>query len=236
MDLRQRIPRRHSRSLRFLRLLPAGVARLPRITSPALATKRGVFLYRMFYNGTTDMKLIFLKHTSTDWDDSGRIKGQTDVGLNATGRDEARHLAERLRDFKIELIVSSDLSRARETAEIIRAALGVGAPVRLESNLHECSFGQLEGLTKEQALGKFGPELAGDWEDQHLAYNFRPFGGESRDEVLARHQAALQALAAESPDQPILIVGHGRGLTTLLATLGHSPTIKKNEFYLVEVK
>jgi len=89
------------------------------------------------------MKLILIKHTSTDWDDSGRIKGQTDVGLNATGRDEARHLAERLRDFKIELIVSSDLSRARETAEIIRAALGVGAPVRLESNLHECSvFGR----------------------------------------------------------------------------------------------
>ena len=87
-------------------------------------------------------------------------------------------------------------------------------------------------MTKEQALAKFGSELAGDWEDQHLCYNFRPFGGESRDEVLARHRATLQTLAAESPARPVLIVGHGRGLATLLAALGQLPVVKKNEYYL----
>jgi len=182
------------------------------------------------------MKLILIKHASTDWDNSGRIKGQTDVGLNELGRTEAARLAEKLQGFDIDLVVSSDLVRARETAEIIRVALGITAPVRLEPKLRECSFGQAEGLTKEQALEKLGSGIVRSWDDQYLIYDFRSFGGESRDEVLTRHQAALQTLAAESPDQPILIVGHGRGLTTLLATLGHSPTIKKNEFYLVEVK
>src|SRR3989344_2989864 len=195
-----------------------------------------VFLYRMFYNGTTDMKLILIKHTSTDWDAAGRIKGQTDVGLNEKGRAEARRLAEHLRGFSPTLVVSSDLSRAHETAEIIRAALGVAAPVRLEPNLRECSFGAVEGLTKEQAVEKYGPQIIRDWEDQYLAYDFRPFDGENRDRVLARYQAALQPLVAEGNDQTILIVAHGRGLATLLASLSQSPVVKKNEYYVIDVE
>lgn len=178
------------------------------------------------------MKLFLVKHTTTEWNAGGRIQGQTDISLNPQGRTEAKQLAELLSALGIDIIVSSDLKRTKETAEIINSVLQI--PLRLETRLRECSFGSVEGMTKQQAIGRYGPPMGPNWEDQHLAYDFRPFGGEHRDAVLARHLDAVRSLARDNPNKTALLVGHGRGLCTLLAALGYSPDIKRGEYRLVE--
>ena len=73
--------------------------------------------------------LLLARHGETDWNVAGRWQGHTDVPLNATGRAQALALAERLRNEGIAAVATSDLSRARHTAEIVAGALGV--PVAL---------------------------------------------------------------------------------------------------------
>jgi len=178
------------------------------------------------------MKFILTLHTSTDWDSTGRIKGQTDISLSLQGKAEAEKLTKLLSGLGINLIVSSDLKRASETAEIINALLR--APLRFESRLRECSFGSLEGLTKQQAIEKYGSSLTQILEDQYHAYDFRAFGGEHREGVLARHIEVLKELADGKPDNVILLLGHYRGMCTLLAGLGHLPDLKRGEYRIIE--
>ena len=178
------------------------------------------------------MKFILTRHTTTEWNSTGRIQGQTDISLSQQGKTEAEQLAKLLSGLGINFIVSSDLKRSSETAEIVNALLAV--PLQLETRLRECSFGKVEGLTKQQAIGRYGPSMAPNWEDQHHIYDFRPFGGEHRDGVLARHIEVLKSLANEKLNGTVLIVGHGRGLCTLLAGLGQSPELKRGGYRLVE--
>ena len=178
------------------------------------------------------MKFILTRHTTTGWNSTGRIQGQTDIRLSPQGKTEAGQLARLLSGLGINLIVSSDLKRASETAEIANALLAV--PLQLEERLRECSFGKVEGLTKQQAIERYGPSMAPNWEDQYHAYDFRPFGGEHRDGVLARHIEVLKSFASEKPDSTILLVGHGRGLSTLLAGLGQLPDLKRGEYRIIE--
>ena len=136
------------------------------------------------------MKFIVIRHTSTDWNLAGRIQGQTDIELNEQGRREAEFLAKELLELSISRIVSSDLKRTSQTAKIINNKLNV--PLHFEKDLRECSFGKLEGMTKKEASTKYNKRIIKDLEDQFNAYDFRPFDGESRDNVLERHIKILQ--------------------------------------------
>lgn len=178
------------------------------------------------------MKFILTRHTTTEWDLLGRIKGQTDIGLNDQGRIEAGLLAKTLFNLGINLIVSSDLKRASETAEIINATIQV--PLKLEHDLRECSFGKIEGLTRQQAIEQYGPAITQSWEDQYASYDFRPFGGENREDVLTRHFQILKSIALKDANKTVLLVGHGRGMCTLLAGLGYSPDLKQGEHRVIE--
>ena len=91
---------------------------------------------------------MLVRHGETDWNLAGRIQGSTDIPLNDTGRRQAREVAADLRsrlDGPV-AIVASDLSRARETAEIIAAELGLDAP-HLYPQLREHAYGEAEGMT-----------------------------------------------------------------------------------------
>jgi len=178
------------------------------------------------------MKFILIRHATTEWNLLGRIHGQTDINLSSQGKVEAAELAKLLSDLGINFIVSSDLKRASETAEIINALLGV--PLQLESKLRECSFGEIEGLTKQQTIEKYGPSMALNWEGQRHVYDFRPFGGEHREDVFARHIEVLKTLADEKSGSIALLVGHGRGMYTLLVGLGYPPELKRCEYRVVE--
>ncbi|HYG70238.1 MAG TPA: histidine phosphatase family protein, partial [Anaeromyxobacteraceae bacterium] len=91
-------------------------------------------------------RLFLVRHGETDWNVAGRWQGQTDIPLNEAGRAQARELARRMRGEGIATIAASDLLRARETAEIVAAELGLEVRI-LDHRLREQSFGAFEGLT-----------------------------------------------------------------------------------------
>ncbi|HLD25735.1 MAG TPA: histidine phosphatase family protein [Candidatus Andersenbacteria bacterium] len=178
------------------------------------------------------MKLILVKHTTTDWNQRGILQGQTDTELSTLGVTEAEVLATKLADAGIQRIYSSDLQRAYRTAEIINQQIGV--PLESDARLRECSFGTLEGLTRQQLQQQFGDEILVPLDDQWRAYDFTAYGGESQAQVLARHLEVLQELKDKIAYEVILLVGHGRGLSTLLRHLGESAEVTAGKFYLVE--
>lgn len=148
----------------------------------------------------------FVRHGITDWNIERRAQGQTDVPLNETGKAQARALAARLKNEKWDVIYSSDLSRARETAETIGAALNL--PVYIDQRLREISCGKIEGTTEADRIRKWGE----DWETFDL-------GIESDESLIQRGMASVKEICGENPQQRILIVSHGAMIGTLLPVL-----------------
>jgi broad specificity phosphatase PhoE len=71
--------------------------------------------------------------------------------------------------------------------------------------------------------------------EEYHSYDFRPFGGESRDDVLARHLSVIKKLNQGNETSTILMIGHGKGLNTLLAGLGKMPNLSRGDFHVLEV-
>ena len=142
--------------------------------------------------------LLLARHGETDWNRELRIQGSSDIELNELGRDQAFGLAQELEHVELDAIYSSDLSRARATAEAVAASHGLD--VRLDSRLRERSFGSWEGFTRAdiEAL----PE--GSRHD-----------GETDEDVRERVLEAVQAIAGAHPGEQVLIVSHGGALNTL---------------------
>jgi probable phosphoglycerate mutase len=107
------------------------------------------------------MKLILTRHGETHWNLLRKTQGGTDTELTEKGRKQARLLAGRLRGEKIDVIYSSSLSRARETAQIISAVTGAG--VVSDPDLNEYGFGQWEGRHID-ALKQEYPDVYKVWE------------------------------------------------------------------------
>src|SRR3954452_24611267 len=95
--------------------------------------------------GTT---LLLVRHGETDWNAEGRLQGHTDRPLNEYGRRQAKELAARLAGGHVDAIYASDLSRARETAEIVGERLGL--TVVIDPDLRETNWGTWEGLTGDE--------------------------------------------------------------------------------------
>jgi probable phosphoglycerate mutase len=142
--------------------------------------------------------LLLARHGETDWNRELRIQGSSDIALNELGHEQARALASELAEVALDAVYSSDLARARETAEAVAAAHRL--EVRLDARLRERSFGSWEGLTRED-LAAF-PE--GSRHD-----------GESDDEVRARMLEAIEEISRTHPGEQVLVVSHGGALNTL---------------------
>ena len=155
--------------------------------------------------------LFLVRHGETDWNAAGRWQGQTDVPLNPRGREQAREVAARLRGAGLAAVVSSDLLRARSTAEIVAAELGLTVN-HLDAALRERRFGCFEGLTREEVAARF-PEA---WARYVADPGPAPPGGESREELLGRLLPAIASAAARLPG-PLLVVLHGGAMRALLA-------------------
>ena len=104
------------------------------------------------------MRLLLARHGETDWNLEHRYQGQTDIPLNAQGRRDAHALAGRLRHSQIHAVYTSDLARARETAEIVAAA--AGRPIRIDPRLREMDFATAEGAFSSAPEGKTECEYA----------------------------------------------------------------------------
>ncbi|MCT1691347.1 histidine phosphatase family protein [Brevibacterium sp. p3-SID960] len=149
--------------------------------------------------------LYFVRHGETDYNREGRFQGHADIPLNARGREQAAAVAAQLAGHGIRTIVSSDLSRARETADAIAGALGVA----VEENplLRELNVGDWQAKTRQE-ISEIWPEQLAAWLG---GQDMRPPGGESRSESANRVVQAIRALVAEigEVDGAIAIVAHG---------------------------
>jgi probable phosphoglycerate mutase len=165
----------------------------------------------------TKRHLLYLaRHGETDWNAVGRLQGQTDIPLNDVGRAQARALADRLRTMGLAGVLSSDLSRARSTAEIVCGELGVPL-VGIDPAFRERSFGVFEGLTHHECRERHPVEWA-RFADARVA----PPGAESLDAVAARMiEGALRVVARGGG--PALIVSHGRAIRELVQAVRGTP-------------
>jgi probable phosphoglycerate mutase len=148
----------------------------------------------------TDLYLV--RHGETEWNRQRRIQGLTDIPLNDTGREQARVTGMLLTRRPITRVVASPLGRARETAEIITAQLGLGDP-ELRDAFVERNYGAAEGLDFHEIDVLYPPGVEVP-------------GRESREEVAARVIPALQALAAEYRGEAIVVVSHGGAIRAAL--------------------
>ncbi len=149
-------------------------------------------------------RVIIWRHGRTEWNLAGRVQGQTDVPLDDVGREQARTAAARLASLRPSRIVTSDLSRARETAEELGRRTGV--EVEIDTRFRERSFGVREGLTMAEAFEQF-PDHMARW----LAGDEAGIpGSESSSAAGERFAAALtEHLETLVPDGTLVVVSHG---------------------------
>jgi probable phosphoglycerate mutase len=155
--------------------------------------------------------LYFARHGETDWNVARRWQGHTDVPLNATGRLQAAALAARLRAEGIRAIGSSDLARARETAEIVSCELGLSVSL-VDAAFRERAYGVFEGLTSNECKARFSVA----WSQFEEGAGQDLPGVESLDVLASRMLTGLR-LATERMEAPALIVSHGRSIRVLVS-------------------
>jgi broad specificity phosphatase PhoE len=163
-------------------------------------------------------EIWLVRHGQTDWNLEGRFQGQLDVPLNDIGMDQVRVFAENLGDRAFCALYSSDLLRARQTAEIISGH--VNLPIKFDRRLREISQGQVEGLLLSEVSQKFGNELN---ERRINPVHSRMPGGESVSEVAERVKFAMDDIARAHPTEPVLVASHGLAIATMLCRVRGYP-------------
>jgi broad specificity phosphatase PhoE len=159
------------------------------------------------------MRLFIVRHGQTSWNVEGRAQGHTDIPLDETGLEQARALAAGFQPgCTVSKIYTSDLSRARQTAEILAHRLDADLIIR--EDLRERCFGEYEGL--------LFPELHAKLEQLAIDQNLRredvtPPGAETLQEFWNRLTPVQQEL--EALKEPAIVVAHGGTATLLLAKL-----------------
>jgi broad specificity phosphatase PhoE len=152
--------------------------------------------------------LLLVRHGETDWNADGRLQGQTDRPLTDYGRRQAAKLADDLAGEELDAIYASDLSRARETAEIVAERFAL--PVLLDPDLREKNWGSWEGLT---AVERDRVEFVGESTTQHEERTLR----------------ALRRIAGHHPYGRVLVVTHGGSMRRVqTATLGWALPVVEN--------
>ena len=164
------------------------------------------------------MRLILVRHGQTEWNAGGRYQGQSNVALSDTGRKQARFLAERFPVRQLDAIYTSDLDRAKETAECVGKRLGL--TVYQEKAFRELSFGDWEGLTYQEISSRW-PEEA---EKLFTAPDelVIPHGETFRD-LQKRALDKIYSLYERHIDQTVAVFAHGAINKTILAGLMHIP-------------
>jgi broad specificity phosphatase PhoE len=164
--------------------------------------------------------LYFIRHGETDWNAEGRLQGQHDTPLNKVGLDQAvrcggilRALVEREgHDPRAFYYVSSPLTRARNTMELLRGELALDpAGYRTDARLAELSFGRWEGFTFADIKAREADRLALATRE-HDKWGFVPPGGESYADLLVRVSAWHAEVTRDT-----IVVSHGGVARTLIA-------------------
>jgi probable phosphoglycerate mutase len=165
--------------------------------------------------------IYYIRHGETDWNVAGRLQGHQDIALNARGRGQGEHCGAVLRGLFARAgrepaafdYVSSPLGRARQTMELIRAALGLAPEgYRVDPRLIEITFGDWEGFTIAELRERDPERIA---QREHDKWHFVAPGGESYKAVAQRMRGWYESLTGDT-----VAVAHGGTARGLMACLG----------------
>lgn len=162
--------------------------------------------------------LILIRHGETDWNNEGRYTGQSDVPLNARGLEQAGSLAKQLQGRKIDVIYSSDLRRAHQTAEAL--AESSGTRILIDPRLREIHQGEWEGMLFKDIRASYSQAWEQRARDPLLV---APPGGETVGQVRTRVLEALREILQQHPDGHLAIVSHGLVLALIKVHIAGLP-------------
>jgi broad specificity phosphatase PhoE len=154
--------------------------------------------------------ILLARHGESDWNRTRRWQGHADRPLTDLGRRQARELAARLASTELDAVYSSDLKRARETAEIV--ASGRGLAVHELPALREVDVGSWSGLTRDEAAERF-PDAYKRWEEGGEGWD----DGETYEQLGDRIIGAVKRIAADHPGERVLVVTHGGSIRAIHA-------------------
>lgn len=163
------------------------------------------------------MTIHLVRHGETAWNRERRLQGWTDIPLNDAGIFQARAAGKLLAGRRIAAVLSSDLSRARQTAELIAASVGV--EVTIDQALRERNYGSAEGQLAVDLERRYQGRLADCWADPDFAFA----GGESRRGAYVRLKSFLDRVLGAPPDGELVIVSHGGALRVARGYLAGVP-------------
>lgn len=152
-------------------------------------------------------RIGFIRHGSTAWNKEKRAQGNSDIPLDDLGLLEADKLAVRLSNENWDIIYSSDLLRAKQTAEVIKNEIDK-VSLYFEPRLREVGGGQIEGTTEEERKEKWG----NNWWELDL-------GIERTDNVLARGLQVIHGITQKHEGKNVLVISHGSFIKHLLKEL-----------------
>lgn len=156
------------------------------------------------------IRLILIRHGETDWNVEGRYQGQADPPLNQQGLAQARQLAQKLRGVGLDVLYSSPLRRALQTAQILAEALDV--PLHTEPRLVEIHQGEWQTLLYTEIAARY-PELFDRWQTEPWTVTIP--GGENIAQVQERVYAAVDEILSRHEGQCIGMVAHRLPITLL---------------------
>jgi len=159
-------------------------------------------------------KIYLVRHGQSEWNYQKKVQGQQDTFLTELGRIQAKKIGSRLKSEEIDLIYSSDLKRAYETATIIGNELD--KKVNRMECLREIAFGQWEGKTIEYLNGTNEKEHDIWLKEPH---KFSMEGAETLYQLQKRAMLGINKIIDENPNKNILIVSHGATLKTIILGL-----------------
>ncbi|MHA7264356.1 histidine phosphatase family protein [Arthrobacter sp. TMN-37] len=172
------------------------------------------------HNDPAARRVIFWRHGRTAWNHGGMFQGQEDIPLDATGRRQASRAAGLLAQRHPVRIVSSDLSRAADTAHALASITGL--KVASDKRFRETAAGAWQGLTFDEIQERFPKDNAAWRGGDPLA---RAGGAENREEVGRRmYEATLEAVEHLAPGQTLVVVSHGGAIRAGLAALMGLPS------------
>ena len=163
----------------------------------------------------TETQFGLLRHGQTDWNINFLLQGVTDIPMNDTGIEQVRLAAQALQASDWDVVLTSPLTRAKQTAEIIASHVGFDEILEHEL-LIERSFGEAEGLSHEQ------------WRAKYANLDEIP-GGESRTQLAERSQRLLDYVSSEFKGMRVLAISHGALIRGLLSIASNNELPRDGE-------
>ncbi|WP_066498909.1 histidine phosphatase family protein [Abyssisolibacter fermentans] len=148
-------------------------------------------------------KIFLTRHGQTMWNIEGRLQGHKDSNLTALGEQQAKWLGNKLKDEKIDIIISSSSNRTLRTAEFIRGNRNI--ELIPNDNFREINMGKWQGMLNEDIEKQYPEEKHNFWHSPHL---YKPHGGETFGEVLTRASMEIENIIKEYEGKNILVVTH----------------------------